>query len=196
MSTNAAIFQQHARSAGFDLRPEVSMPWLTPVGHLLPLVQAEVPRDVLKALDTVLAALSGDPERLQAKTRGRTAADFVLDPDGFHVEYDEVQHFTTARSKSLAEYPDSSDVVFSPDDYASVVRRWAANGDKAFAHKEAAEFPGRYGRQRQRAYLDAFRDLVSPYFEGGPLLRIAAPDDNHRDAAVRFAALVGQRRAR
>src|SRR4029077_18768561 len=164
MAKHAPIFQRHAEAAGFRLIPEVVLPWLTPRGHLLPDVQTRVPHGTLLVLDRMLDALEGDRDRLAGKTRGSMRADFILEPDGLHVEYDEVQHFTTARLTTLDLYPDDAPVAFSPRDYPDVVERWRSKGDKAFAHKEAAEFPGRFGRQRQRAYLDAFRDLVGPHF--------------------------------
>lgn len=105
------------------------------------------------------------------------------------VEYDEVQHFTTARLTTLRLYPAEAPLTFSPDEYAAIVERWMAKGDKGFAHKEAAEFPGRGDRQRQRAYFDALRDLIAPHFGNGPVLRVAAPADDYDAAARRLAGL-------
>lgn len=103
-------------------------------------------------MDEILDALDGDPAALAAKTRGAMTADFVLLPTGVQVvEYDEVQHFTTARLATLRLYPALAPLAFSPGEYAAIVERWKARGDKGFVHKEAAEFPGRGGRQRQRA---------------------------------------------
>jgi hypothetical protein len=193
MAKHAPIFQQYAAAAGFRLTAEVALPWLTPRAHLLPDVQARVPHGTLVVLDRILDALEGDRERLAGKARGSVRADFLLEPEGLHVEYDEVQHFTTARLTTLDLYPEDALVAFSPGDYRAVVELWRSKGDKAFAHKEAAEFPGRFGRQRQRAYLDAFRDLVGPHFVSGPVLRIAAPDNDYEDAVARLGGLVAQR---
>ena len=129
----------------------------------------------------------------RSKTRGSMRADFLLEPEGLHIEYDEIQHFTTARLTTLDLYPEDTVVAFSPADYRATVEMWRSKGDKAFAHKEAAEFPGRLGRQRQRAYLDAFRDLVGSYFGNRPVVRIAAPDNDYRDAVARLGRLVARR---
>lgn len=193
MAKHAPIFQQHAAAAGFRLTPEVALPWLSPRGHLLPDVQARVPGRTLVGLDRIFDALEGDRDRLAAKTRGSMRADFLLEPEGLHIEYDEIQHFTTARLTTLDLYPEDTVVAFSPADYRATVEMWRSKGDKAFAHKEAAEFPGRLGRQRQRAYLDAFRDLVGSSFGNRPVVRIAAPDNDYRDAVARLGRLVARR---
>lgn len=72
----------------------------------------------------------------------------------------------------------------------TLVRRWAPRGDKSFAHKTAAEFPGPAGRQRQRAYFDAFRDLAAPHFDNGPLIRIASPDNDYGAAVTRLLSAI------
>lgn len=192
MAKHAPIFQKHAATAGFKLIPEVALSWLTPRGHLLPEVQADLPSETLVALDRIVDALNGDRDLLAGKTRGSMRADFVLEPEGFHVEYDEVQHFTTPRLTTLELYPKDAVVAFSPADYLTVVESWRSKGDKAFAHKQAVDFPGACGRQRQRAYFDAFRDLVGPHFGNGPVLRIAAPENDYQDAVSRLELLVAR----
>lgn len=134
-------------------------------------------------LDRILEALDGDRHALAAKTSGSMRADFLLEPQGVVVEYDEAQHFTSARLATLAHYPPQADLGFDPHEYATIVERWRAKGDRGFAHREAAEFPGPSGRMRQRAYFDALRDLVAPHFGHGPILRIPAPANDY-DAAV------------
>lgn len=186
MARHAPVFQKHAEAAGLLLEADVTFSWLTPRGHLAAAVQERLPRKTLGALDRILAALNGDPDRLAAKTRGSMRADFVLLPNRVHVEYDEIQHFTTARSTTLALYPSDAALGFGLDAYRRLVEQWRSKGDKGFAHKEAAEFPGPGGRQRQRAYFDAFRDLVAPHFGDGPVLRLAAPDDDYADAVTQL----------
>jgi hypothetical protein len=183
MARHAPIFQERARAAGIHLRADVALPWLTRNGHLDPMVSEQVPSKTRDALDQILDALDGDVTALAAKTRGSSRVDFMLEPRGVVVEYDEVQHFTSARLRTLALYPPEASLGFDRAGYTALVKRWAALGDKGFAHKSAAEFPGPAGRQRQRAYLDALRDLVAPHFGNGPLIRVAAPDNDY-DAAV------------
>jgi len=184
MARHAPIFQARAKTAGITLRPDVKLPWLTRNGHLQPEVQKRIAAETCTALDRILAALGGDRDALASKTRGSMRADFLLEPQGVVVvEYDEVQHFTSARLETLAHYPSNTRLAFDADAYAALVKRWTARGDRGFAHKEAAEFPGPSGRMRQRAYFDALRDLVAPHFGNGPLIRVPAPDNDY-DAAV------------
>lgn len=183
MARHAPIFHAAAATAGIELEANVKLAWLTRHGHLAPAVQRTLPSWALSALDDILNALGGERATLAAKTRGAMTADFVILPKRLEVEYDEVQHFTTARMATLDLYPIEAPLAFSIATYRSVVERWRNKGDKGFAHKEASEFPGRGGRQRQRAYFDAFRDLAAPHFGNGPVLRIADPA-NHYAAAV------------
>src|SRR4051812_6472463 len=126
MATHAPIFQAHAAAAGFDLEADVRFGWLTPRGHLDSEVQRHAASATLAALDCILEALEGDADQLAAKTRGSMRADFVLLRHRIHVEYDEVQHFTTARISTLDHYPADAALAFSPDAYRRVAERWRA----------------------------------------------------------------------
>ena len=64
--------------------------------------------------------------------------------------------------------------------------RLGKRAERAFAHRDAPEFPGPHARARQRAYFDAFRDLVAPCFGNGPLIRVPAPN---RDPQAALQAL-------
>lgn len=190
MARHASLFHQRAQAAGIDLQPDVAVPWLSRNGHLSAVVRDKLPADARDALDRILDALDGDAAALAAKTRGSSRVDFILQSRGIVVEYDEVQHFTTARLKTLTLYPATALLGFDRADYMALVRRWAPRGDKGFAHKTAAEFPGPAGRQRQRAYFDAFRDLAAPHFGNGPLIRIASPDNDYGAAVARLRAAI------
>ena len=65
---------------------------------------------------------------------------------------------------------------FDLDEYRALTERLRIRGDKSFAHKKSADFPGPGGRQKKRAYNDALRDLLAPSFTGLPLIRIPIPD--------------------
>lgn len=117
-------------------------------------------------------------------------ADFLVASTELEVEYDEIQHFTTARIATLELYPRDAPLAFAPADYVKVAEQWRARGDKGFAHKQAAEFPGPAGRQRQRAYFDTFRDLAAPHFGNGPVLRIPAPDNNYGPAVEDLLTMI------
>src|SRR4051812_9698349 len=102
MPRHAELFHQRARAAGHDLKADVPLSWLTPNGHTRPAVLEALPGAVASALDEIVQGLGGDLEALAAKTRGSMRADFVLSGRDIIVEYDEVQHFTTARQTSFS----------------------------------------------------------------------------------------------
>lgn len=188
MAKHAPIFHAAAAQAGLKLIADVKLPWLTRHGHLAPAVQDQLPSWALAALDKILLSLDGDAAALANKTRGAMTADFLLDE--IEVEYDEIQHFTSARIRTLGHYPSKAILAFDPATYRVICERFKTEGDKGFAHRIAAEFPGPTSRQRQRAYFDAFRDLAAPHFGNGPVLRIAAPDNNYRVAVRTLGEMV------
>lgn len=184
MPKHAPIFHVRAAKAGIALAADVSLAWLTPRGHADPAVRTNLSDEVRASLDAIIGELGGSIDALAAKTRGSMRADFLLDEPNAVVEYDEIQHFTTARLRTLALYPEGAEVGFDLGGYREIVETLREKGDRGFAHKQAADFPGANGRQRQRAYFDAFRDLAAPAFGLAPTVRIPAPDNDY-DAAVR-----------
>lgn len=188
MRRHAAAFHAVASAAGFDLQPDEDLDWLTRYGHLQPTAAAKLPSNALKAIEAIFAELGGDDEALRAKTRGRMDADFLLQPGSWHVEYDERSHFTTARRATFAHYPAAVPLGYDVEAYQELCQLHARRGNKGFAHKTAREFPGPLGRARQRAYLDAFRDLAAPALHGRPLIRVASPEEDPHVGLERFRA--------
>jgi hypothetical protein len=90
----------------------------------------------------------------------------------FIFEFDEFQHFSSYRLKSLNCYPENLDTAFDIKQYkllCSVHREKADNYRRA---KMTVDFNFIGGRTAQRAYLDCFRDLL-PLTNGlNPTLRI------------------------
>ncbi len=152
------------------------MPWLSPRGHLDDAVTENAPAEVVAALGAIHAALGGDAGLLAAKRGGRPIPDLVHAQTGQIVEVDEVQHFTTARAVTLSMYPVNATVAYDVGAYRDLIEHWRYKADRAFAHKVSTDFPNRGGRQAQRAYNDALRDLLAPVFTGYPLVRVAVPD--------------------
>jgi hypothetical protein len=155
-----------------------SFSWLCQRGHL------ELPDDVAQArevLERIYVQLGGNLEELAAAPPTRLSGDFLHEPTGTLVEIDEQQHFTTARLRTLRLYPDHQPLGFELDEYIALCRRHQRQADRAFAHRAARGF-GAGGRQQQRAYYDALRDLVTPAMGHPPLIRIEAPHDNGRAA--------------
>lgn len=165
-----------AHREGIPLALGTSSSWLTGRGHLEPVVQQTAPPAVVQVLGLIHQQLGGDSAILAEKAPVELIPDLVHTELGCLIEVDEVQHFTTARARTLALYPKDTALGFDLGEYRQLVARWAHKGDNAFAHKTASDFPGPGGRQAQRAYNDAVRDLLAPTFTGHPLIRIPVPD--------------------
>lgn len=188
MRKNAEAFFSLAASSGLTLTPDQRASWLNPRGHASPVVRSEVSRQTQESIRSIFLDLGGDEGILEAKTRGSMTLDFLFGNQA--VEYDEVQHFTRARLMTFRHYPQELETGFSVDEYRRLCSEWRVRGERGFAHKNAAEFPGDGGRMRQRAYFDSFRDLVGPYFGHGPVIRIPAPDDDYVAAVSRLKSAV------
>lgn len=166
-----------ATHAGVPLALGRAVPWLSGRGHLNPVVAERAPRIVLDALADMHEALGGDATALASKpTRSPPTPDLVHTVTGGLIEVDEVQHFTTARLLSFDYYPDDVPVGFDVSEYRRLIEHWRVKADRAFAHRISSDFGQPGGRQAQRAYNDALRDLIAPTFTGLPLIRIALPD--------------------
>jgi hypothetical protein len=159
----AGAFHAWATDAGYELRPDAPLAWLTRYGHLAARVQERLPAELLDCLRELFLALGGDERRLAAKTRGAVSTDFLLLPDARLVELDESQHLTAERLLTLDLYPEGVELGYAREEYRALCQQWGERAKRRFAHRQAAEFPRAGGRHAQRAYFDAFRDLVAPY---------------------------------
>ncbi len=167
-----------ALKAGLPLAKGRAVSWLSGRGHLNPAV-TDAPRAALTALASIHRFLGGDAGALAGKKPGNPPTpDLVHTETGCIIEVDEVQHFTTARLLTLDHYPDGVALGFDPDEYRRLIQRWRVKADAAFAHRTSADFPERGGRQSQRAYNDALRNLLAPVYTGLPAIRIPVPDSS------------------
>lgn len=157
------------------------VPWLNQRGHLGLPEQADTARRVLADIFT---ALHGDPAAQKAKRLTALPGDFVHEPTGTFIEVDESQHFTTHRLLTLDHYPADTPLGFDIDECRTLCERWSPKSDKYRATKTAVGF-GDGGRQRQRAYHDALRDLATPAMGAPPVIRVPAPDRDGRAAYQR-----------
>src|SRR5262249_25096263 len=87
---------------------------------------------------------------------------------------DESQHFTSARLTTFDLYPDDVPLGFDLDHYKALCWKWRDVSDGYYRTKSARGF-GVGGRQRQRAYYDALRDLAAPAMGHPPVIRVDAP---------------------
>ena len=100
------------------------------------------------------------------------------------IEVDEAAHFTLvppdgARALSAPTSPSGFDL----GEHRALCREWCARTDGLDRGLAAKGF-GFGGRQRERAYHDALRDLAVPAMGHPPVVRIAAVDG---DGAAAYA---------
>jgi len=178
-------FARAAAAAGIPLVRQ-SEAWLNQRGHLGLPVEADAARS---ALERIFFALGGDASAQAQKRSTRLRGDFLHAETGTLIEVDEVQHFTSHRLLCLDPYPGDALLGFDVQRYRELCRSWSARADKYRTAKAAVAFgPG--GRQRQRAYHDALRDLAAPAMGGPPVVRADAVDGDGAAAFSRAYALL------
>jgi hypothetical protein len=173
-------FAEAAAEDGIVLERQ-SLPWLCERGHLA-LPKSDTNTRVL--LERIYLALDGDLELLASARANRLPGDFFHPDSRTLIEVDESQHFTTARLTTLDLYPADVPLGFDVDRYRDLCRGWREVSDGYYRTKAARGF-GTGGRQKQRAYYDALRDLGAPAMGHPPLLRIDAPLRDGRAAYAR-----------
>ena len=160
-----------------------SVDWLNQRGHL-GLPDDEECRAARATLEKIFLDLGGDLITLNG---GRTTAlrgDFIHEPTGTLIEIDESQHFTSFRLRTLDLYPAETPVGFELSAYRALCRSYQQRSDNYRRTKAARGF-GVGGRQRQRAYYDALRDIATPAMGRPPLIRIDAAERDPADAYLR-----------
>lgn len=166
-------FGAAAEGDGLELGPS-RLPWINQRGHLGLPVDCDAAVGTLAA---IFAALDGDPTAQSAKRTTPLTGDFIELRTGTLIEVDESQHVTSFRATSLRLYPVETPVGFDRDRYLDLCRELAPRSDRYRASKNATGF-GSGGRQRQRAYHDALRDLAAPACGRPPVIRVAVLDDD------------------
>ncbi|KRD41301.1 hypothetical protein ASE38_16950 [Cellulomonas sp. Root930] len=161
------------------------VPWLNQRGHLGLPAEAE---GVLDVLERIFVALGGNRDEQATKRLTALPGDFVHAPSGTFIEIDEHQHFTSHRLRTLELYPPDVALGFDLATYVDLCRQWSGRSDRYRMSKAARGF-GEGGRQRQRAYHDALRDLVTPAIGLPPIIRAAAADG---DGASAYAGVRGR----
>jgi hypothetical protein len=125
-------------------------------------------------LRDVFDTLNGSHLGLSRKRTVRLRPDAFLPKFNCLFEFDEVQHFTIERKKSLQVYPANCVLGFNRDNYIELCDRseQAAHQKGAAGYRKAtAEFPFEGGRHAQRALFDAFRDLLPARHQLAPTKR-------------------------
>lgn len=170
-----------AAADGIDLI-RAKVPWINQRGHFGLPSEAEAARTAMAA---IFSTLGGIEEEQAAKRLQVLPGDFFHEESGVFIEVDEHQHFTSYRLATLDLYPDDVPLGYDREQYRELCQQWGPKADRYRANKEAIGFgPG--GRQRQRAYNDALRDLVTPALGHPAVIRVPAPE---RDGVAAYAAV-------
>jgi hypothetical protein len=195
---HAAFAQAAARdgivleSGGFD--------WLCEQGHVGLERVAKARRDpaivkpviaALEQLEAIYARLRGDVSVLHAARENLLLpVELVHAPTQTVIEVDDAAHFTSFRLAALELYRPDAPLGFDVAEHAALCREHAPRSD-GLERGLAAKGFGFGGRQRERAYHDALRDLATPAMGHPPVIRIAAVDGDgaaayarHRDALL------------
>ena len=147
-------------------------------------------------IDKIFNLLRGDKYANQSK---RT---MTLDCDAYFggqynyiFEFDEYQHFSSSRLRTLECYPSALRVNFSISEWKQLSNTYK---DKATKYRKAKtttdfDFPG--GRASQRAYLDCFRDLLPEVNGLQPTVRISTFEvreiyTNNKDSCIKIERLL------
>lgn len=179
-----SAFAQAAGDDGIVLR-SWSFDWLCEQGHVGLERVAKARRDpalagpvtaALEQLAAIYARLQGDLSVLHASRENLLLpVELFHEPTGTAIEVDELPHFTSFRLAALELYRPDVALGFDLDAYKELCRASCDTTD-ALARGMPAKGFGFGGVQRERAYVDALRDLATPAMGHPPLVRVAAPD--------------------
>jgi len=124
-------------------------------------------------IDNIFTSLNGDKQACQTKRTLTLDCDaYFGGQHNFIFEFDEHQHFSSARLKTFDFYPMDLKINFSVDKWKQLCKSHKDKADKYRKAKTTTDFNFIGGRTAQRAYLDCFRDLL-PLLHGlQPTVRI------------------------
>jgi hypothetical protein len=199
-----SAFAQAAARDGIALE-SASFDWLCEQGHVGLERVAKARRDpaivepviaALEQLGAIYARLKGDVSVLHAARENLLLPVELLHVrTGTLIEVDEAAHFTSFRLTALVLYRPQAPLGFDRDEHKALCREWCARTDGVDRALAAKGF-GFGGRQRERAYHDALRDLAVPAMGHPPVVRIAAVDGDgaaayarHREALLALSGV-------
>ena len=133
--------------------------------------------NLFPVIQNIFRQLKGDQNGMESKGARTLKPDCYFGGKyNFIFEFDELQHFTSFKKTALLHYPRNLRYGFDLDQYIGYCDRFAVQAIKkgpAGYRKPKEEFPYENGRAAQRAFFDAFRDLL-PAVQGlKPTLRIS-----------------------
>lgn len=125
-------------------------------------------------IDQIFTSLNGDKQASQAKKAKALGCDaYFGGQHNFIFEFDEQQHFSSARLKAFEFYPTDLETNFSIDQWKQLCKVYRDKADKYRKAKTTTDFYFAGGRTAQRAYLDCFRDLLPMLHNLQPTVRIS-----------------------
>lgn len=124
-------------------------------------------------IDKIFKSLNGDINANQTKRNVALDCDAYFGGQyNFIFEFDELQHFSSSRLKTIENYPTGIKVNFDLVNWKKLCQTHKDKADNYRKTKTTTDFNFVGGRTAQRAYLDCFRDLL-PEIQGlNPTLRI------------------------
>jgi hypothetical protein len=122
-------------------------------------------------IDKIFETLNGDTNSKKRSVALKCDA-FFGGQYNLIFEFDEFQHFSSARYKTFTFYPTETQLNFNINDWRELCIIHQDKADKYRLSKTTADFNFSGGRTAQRAYLDCFRDLLPEIHGLNPTLRI------------------------
>jgi hypothetical protein len=131
-------------------------------------------KDFYPAIEAIFKSLNGDLAANQSKRTMPLDCDAYFGGKyNFIFEFDEFQHFSSSRLKTLGLYPSNVRVSFDLQSYKQLCQTHRNDADRYRHSKKTKDFNFEGGRTAQRAYLDCFRDFL-PLLNGlAPTVRIS-----------------------
>lgn len=166
-----------AEMLGEDAITDVSFDWLRNKHVEEDFKNDDLGIDLYPTIVKIFKKLNGDNNEMISKGQR------VLKPDcyfggkyNFIFEFDELQHFTIYKQIALQNYPNELKYGFDIDlylSYCNLYKEKAIKKGPAGYRKSKEEFPFENGRAAQRAFFDAFRDLLPSLHGLNPTIRIS-----------------------
>jgi len=128
-------------------------------------------------IEEIFRALNGNKLGMNSKGSRKLKPDCYFGGKyNFIFEFDELQHFTIYKKKTLSLYPESLTYGFNLSQYIKYCDKYSNEAIKkgpAGYRKPKDEFPFENGRAAQRAFFDAFRDILPTLHGLNPTVRIS-----------------------
>jgi hypothetical protein len=125
-------------------------------------------------IERIFVALGGSKEAQLSKRCKKLESDAYFGGDhNFILEFDEHQHFSSARARVLELLPVGLPLGFDKTQYVELCVKHGGRADRYRRNKRTADFDFVGGRTAQRAYFDAFRDLLPTLHGLRPTVRIS-----------------------